>query len=227
MTINRAGAGIKSPERLARADVVATAMEVSRRGLSPGRSGNVSRRWKKGLLITPSGVPYDELGPSHVVYVDQNGTPAKGALRPSSEWQLHRAIYSTRPDVQAVVHTHSMHAVVMACARRSIPAFHYMVAAAGGKDIPCVPYATFGSEELAQSVAGGLKDRDACLLANHGQVAVGETLSAAVELAAEVETLAEQYLKVLMLGAPHVLSDAEMDKVLQRFRTYGQKAQNS
>ena len=127
--------------------------------------------------------------------------------------------------MQAIVHTHSMHATVLACAHKSIPAFHYMVAAAGGRDIPLVPYATFGSEALSRHVADGLTERNACLMANHGQIAMGSTLAAALELAADIEVLAEQYWKVLMLGKPHVLPDAEMDLVIEKFKSYGQKAQ--
>ncbi len=216
---------ISAAERDARVAVIATAREMSRRGLSPGRSGNVSCRWGEGLLITPSGMPYEELETGDVVHVGPDGRVAAGQRKPSSEWQFHRAVYAARPDRAALVHTHSLHAVVLACARKPIPAFHYMVAVAGGIDIPCVPYATFGTEELARHVAGGLVDRDACLMSHHGQVALGQTLAAALELAAEVETLAEQYVKVLALGAPKLLSDAEMREVLARFKGYGQRAQ--
>lgn len=198
---------------------------MSRRGLSPGRSGNVSRRWRDGILITPSGMAYDLIKPADVVFIGRDGRVPKGARKPSSEWRFHLAAYAARPDMLAVVHTHSMHAVVLACARKSIPAFHYMVAAAGGNDIPCVPYATFGTEELSKHVARGLKQRNACLMANHGQIALGGTLAQALELAAEVEALAEQYYKVLTLGKPHILDDAEMARVLEGFKSYGQKAQ--
>jgi len=212
-------------ERDARASVIATAREMSRRGLSPGRSGNVSCRWGEGLLITPSGMPYEDLEPADVVHLDPDGRVAAGHRKPSSEWHLHRAVYAARPDRTAIVHAHSLHAVVLACAHRPIPAFHYMVAVAGGIDIPCVPYATFGTESLARHVAGGLTARDACLMAHHGQVALGRSLSAALELAAEVETLAEQYVKVLALGVPKLLSEVEMRDVLARFKGYGQRAQ--
>jgi L-fuculose-phosphate aldolase len=143
---------------------------------------------------------------------------------PSSEWQFHLAAYAARPDRHAIVHTHSLHATVLACAHRSIPAFHYMVAVAGGPDIPLVPYATFGTEALARHVAAGLATRDACLMANHGQIAIAATPAAALDLAAEVETLAEAYVKVLAVGAPHILPADEMARVLVRFRTYGQNA---
>jgi L-fuculose-phosphate aldolase len=217
--------GEQETEATARRAVIATALAMSSKGLSPGRSGNVSRRWREGMLITPSGMAYDEIEPKDIVFVGPDGTAAKSARRPSSEWRFHQAAYAVRTGRHAVVHTHSMHATVLACAHRPIPAFHYMVAAAGGADIPCVPYATFGSEELSRLVSDGLASRDACLMANHGQIAVGESLGAALELAETVEILAEQYCKVLALGQPHILDQAEMARVLEKFRTYGQKAQ--
>jgi L-fuculose-phosphate aldolase len=216
----------RGTEAAARQAVIDTALAMSRRGLSPGRSGNVSCRWNEGMLITPSGLAYDAIAPQDVVFVGADGAWAPAGRRPSSEWRFHLSAYRARPDMHAVVHTHSLHAVVLACARRPIPAFHYMVAIAGATDIPCVPYATFGTEELAAHVANGLAQRNACLMANHGQIALGATLAAALELAAEVEILAEQYYKVLTLGQAHVLSDAEMAKVLERFKSYGQKAQD-
>jgi L-fuculose-phosphate aldolase len=212
-------------EAVARQAVIDTALAMSRRGLSPGRSGNVSCRWNGGMFITPSGLAYDAIAPEDVVFVGPDGTPRPCSRKPSSEWRFHLAAYRARPEMHAVVHTHSTYAVVLACAHQSIPAFHYMVATAGGTDIPCVPYATFGTEELAAHVANGLAQRNACLMANHGQIAVGATLAAALELAAEVEVLAEQYYKVLALGKAHVLSDAEMANVLERFKSYGQRAQ--
>lgn len=212
-------------ERSARTEVLATALAMSRRGLSPGRSGNVSRRWAEGMLITPSGMAYDEIGPDDVVYVAGDGSVPPGSRKPSSEWHFHLSAYDARPDMHAVVHTHSMHAVVLACAHKPIPAFHYMVAIAGADVIPCVPYATFGTAELARHVAGGLRHTNACLMANHGQIAIGTTPAAALELAAEVEVLAEQYYKVLTIGRAHLLDGPEMADVLQRFKSYGQKAQ--
>jgi L-fuculose-phosphate aldolase len=202
--------------------VIATALAMSQRGLSPGRSGNVSARWDDGMLITPSGMAYDELKPADVVLVGADGEVATNSRKPSSEWRFHLAAYAARPDVEAIVHTHSLHATVLACAHKAIPAFHYMVAAAGGTDIPCVPYATFGTEELSRHVVDGLKDRNACLMANHGAIAVAGSLTGALELAADVEVLAEQYIKVLLLGDPKLLSAAEMALVLEKFRGYGQ-----
>ena len=210
-------------ELAARRDLVAQALAMSRRGLSPGRSGNLSRRWGDGMLITPSGMAYDTLAPEDMVVVAADGAVAAGQRTPSSEWHFHLAIYAARPDTHAIVHTHSPNATALACAHRPIPAFHYMVAVAGGADIPLVPYATFGTPELARHVTAGLRLRNACLMANHGAVAIGDTLVAALDLAIEVEVLAEQYLKVLLLGAPHLLSEAQMAEVAERFRRHGQR----
>ncbi len=215
----------KRVELEARQAVIATAREMSRRKLSPGRSGNVSMRFGEGMLITPTGMAYDEIEADDIAFVAHDGTVRAGSRKPSSEWHFHSAAYAARPDRSGVVHTHSLNATVLACAHRGIPAFHYMVAAAGGTDIPLVGYATFGTQELAVLVAAGLAARDACLMANHGVVAIGRDLAAALELAAEVEILAEQYLKVLSLGPAHVLSDAEMAVVIEKFKSYGQRAQ--
>ncbi|MFT5510168.1 MAG: L-fuculose-phosphate aldolase [Hyphomicrobiaceae bacterium] len=213
-------------ETAARKAVIVTALEMSRSGLSPGRSGNVSQRFGDGMLITPSGMAYDTLKPSDIVYVEADGAVAKGARKPSSEWRFHLSAYHARPDGYAIVHTHSLHATVIACTGRPIPAFHYMVAIAGGRDIPCVPYSTFGTEELAAYVADGLTERDACLMANHGQITIASCLTGALELAHEIEVLAEQYAKLLaIMPKPPVLADDEMDDVLRRFKGYGQKAQ--
>jgi L-fuculose-phosphate aldolase len=219
------GTSERAAEARARQEVLDTALAMSRQGLSPGRSGNVSRRFRGGMLITPSGMAYETIGPQDIVYVGDDGAVPVGQRKPSSEWLFHLAAYRARRDRNAVVHTHSMHATVLACAGLKIPAFHYMVAVAGGRDIPVVPYATFGTEELARHVAKGLRNRNACLMANHGQIALGETCTGALELAAEVEVLAEQYFKVLCIGKPVLLSAGEMQTVLAKFAGYGQKAQ--
>lgn len=211
-------------EKNLRKAVLDTALTMSRTGLSPGRSGNVSCRFEDGMLITPSGKRYDDTDPDDIVFVSADGSVPDRRQKPSTEWYFHLAAYRARADRYAVVHAHSMHATVLACAHRAIPAFHYMVGVAGGKDIPCVPYATFGTEELARHVANGLKERDACLMANHGQIAIGPTLEHALELAAEVEVLAEQYYKVLTLGPANVLSNDEMAVLLEKFKTYGRNA---
>lgn len=176
------------------------------------------------MLITPSGKHYEEISPDDIVFVGRDGSFEQNSQLPSSEWHFHLAAYNARPDRNALVHAHSLHATALACAHKAIPAFHYMVAVAGGKDIPCVPYATFGTPELARHVADGLKERDACLMANHGQIAIGLTLAAALELASEVEVLAEQYIATLMLGPAHILPDEEMEIVIGKFRSYGAQA---
>jgi L-fuculose-phosphate aldolase len=211
-------------EKSLRKAVLDTAIAMSSSGLSPGRSGNVSCRFEDGMLITPSGKRYDDTAPEDIVFVAGDGSIPDARQIPSTEWHFHLAAYRVRPDRYAVVHTHSMHATVLACAHRTIPPFHYMVGVVGGKDIPCVPYATFGTEELARHVANGLKERDACLMANHGQIALGATLEHALELAAEVEVLAEQYYKVLTLGPANILNDDEMTVLLDKFKSYGRNA---
>jgi L-fuculose-phosphate aldolase len=211
-------------DKALRKAVVETARTMSRSGLSPGRSGNVSCRVYGGMLITPSGRRYEDTDPDDIVFVADDGSVREARFNPSTEWHFHLAAYKARPDRRALVHTHSTNATVLACAHAAIPAFHYMVAVAGGKDIPCVPYATFGTEELAHFVAEGLASRDACLMANHGLVAIGDTLDAALELAFEVEHLAEQYIKVLTLDRVHLIDDDEMARVIEKFKTYGSNA---
>jgi len=217
----------KDQELKARRAVIDTALSMSRSGLSPGRSGNVSCRWKDGMLITPTGMAYDDIRPRDIAFVNGKGeVPGKKSRKPSSEWRFHLAAYRARPEMNAVVHTHSLNATALACAHMPIPAFHYMVAVGGGDDIPLVPYDTFGTKELAEHVGRGLTQRNACLMANHGQIAIGATLASALELAHEIEVLAEQYAKVVTLGKPNILSEDEMARVLQRFKTYGQRGQD-
>jgi len=191
-------------------------------GLNQGSSGNVSVRLREGFLITPSGLPNDTLEPAQMVCVDMEGQ-ASGSLKPSSEWRIHRDIYRARPEIHAVVHAHSPHAVSLSCLRRDIPPFHYMVAAAGGKDIRCAGYAAFGTQALSDLILAALQDRRACLMANHGLVAAGANLVAALALAVEVEELCAQYWRAKLVGEPVLLSDAEMDEVLERFKDYGQR----
>lgn len=209
-------------EAEARQAVVETARRMSALGLSAGRSGNVSRRWGDGLLITPSGLAYEDTSADDIVFVDANGAWPQARRKPSSEWPFHKTIYDTRPDAGAVVHCHSLNATALACARQPIPAFHYMVAVAGGSEIPLAPYATFGTEELADNVGRTLARHDACLLSNHGQIALAGTLAGALELALEVEALAAQYIKARQAGEPVILDDAEMARVLELFKGYGQ-----
>jgi L-fuculose-phosphate aldolase len=206
-----------------RAAIIATAIQMNERRINCGKSGNVSARTETGFLITPTALPYESMRPEDIVAVTLGGA-ATGPRPPSSEWRFHRDIYVDRPDAGAVVHAHSPFATTLACLGRGIPAFHYMVAMAGGKDIRCAPYATFGTQELSDSALVALSGRRACLLANHGMIAVNASLEAALALAIEVEALAEQYWRVLQIGAPNLLSDAEMDIVLEKFKNYGQRA---
>jgi len=212
-----------SDELWLRQEIIDTALAMSGEGLSPGTSGNVSARYGGGMLITPTGMTYKDLIPEDIVFIDENGSYSESARKPSSEWRFHLAGYSARESAMAIVHTHSRFATALACVRKPIPAFHYMVAVAGGKDIPLADYATFGTSELADAVASGLKDRKACLMANHGQIACGETLETALDLAREIETLAGQYVAALQIGEPHILDDEEMNRVLERFASYGQQ----
>jgi L-fuculose-phosphate aldolase len=202
--------------------LIAAARALDVAGFMPSKSGNLSRRTPRGFIITPSGLPYAQLTPDDLVEVAPDGATLVGAHRPSSEWRLHADIYAARPDAQAIVHTHSPHATALSCARRPIPALHYMVAMAGGADIPCSAYATFGTAELAQTAVTTLAGRRACLLANHGVVALGASLAGADTLAREVENLARQYLLLLAAGLPPVLLDADqMAAVSDQFRGYG------
>jgi L-fuculose-phosphate aldolase len=211
-------------EAAVRAAIVATAQAMERAGLAPNRSGNVSCRFNGGLLITPSGLPYGEMTAADIVALDLAGKVRAGTRTPSSESPFHTAIYRSRPDAEAIVHTHSPRATALACARRPIPPFHYMIALAGGPGIRCAEYATFGTPALAESALRGLEGRRAVLLANHGVIAIGATLEAAYELACEVENMAGQYLKMLAAGLePVTLDEAEMQRVLAQFARYGRE----
>jgi len=209
-----------------RAAVAKTAQALGPSGLGVNRSGNVSARWDDGMLITPTGVPYPALNAASIVFVDSDGACRAGELAPSSEWRMHEALYRAFPACQAVVHCHSPAATALACSGRFIPAFHYMVAAAGGASIELARYATFGTSELSDSALAALRGgRRACLLANHGQLAWGRSLDLALELAREVEALADQYLRALQLGEPVLLDEAEMARVLEKFESYGRQPQ--
>jgi L-fuculose-phosphate aldolase len=207
-----------------RARVIAIARAMNAAGINVGTAGNVSVRCRRGardgFVLTPSGLAYDALDAADLVFVDPAGR-ATGRRERSSEWRLHAAIYGARPEFGAVVHTHSAHATALACQGLPIPAFHYMVAAAGGADIRCADYATFGTQALADNTLVGLAGRRACLLAHHGVVACGAGLDDALSLAVQVEELARTYLAVRSLGEPRLLDAAEMNRVLERFQTYG------
>ncbi len=205
-------------------NILETARALAPQGLGIGRSGNVSARVGSGMLITPSGVAYGDMRPEDIIFVDENGIAETHPFLPSSEWRFHLAIYHSQPEAGAIVHCHSRFATVLACGHMPIPAFHYMVAVAGGTDIRCADYALFGSEDLSRHVVAGLENRKACLMANHGQVAFGTDLTAAFELALEVEDLAAQYCDLVKLGKVNLLTDTQMNKVLERFETYNRQS---
>ena len=209
-----------TPEQELRQQLVAVARRMNASGINQGTSGNLSARIPGGMLITPSSLPYEQMEPTDLVALDLAGLPRDaGARRPSSEWRLHADILASRPEVQAVLHCHSIHATALACHGRAIPPFHYMTAVAGGDDIRCAPYATFGTAELSALAVQALDGRLACLLAQHGQVTVGSSLDQALRIAIEVETLARMYLQALQLGEPPLLSPEQMAAVHQQFRT--------
>jgi L-fuculose-phosphate aldolase len=203
-----------------RQELIATARAMNQSGINQGMSGNVCVRSESGCLITPSALPYEELEPEDVVALAGDGS-AHGRRAPSSEWSMHLAILRARPEIEAVVHAHPTYSTALACHGRGIPAFHYMVAVAGGSNIRCAGYATFGTAELGETAVQALSERRACLLAHHGLVALGASLAAALALAVEVETLARQYWHALQLGEPPRLDDDEMQRVLRKFESYG------
>lgn len=211
-------------ESALRRDVIRIAQEIDRLGFAPSKSGNVSARTSQGFLITPSALPYAQTKPADLVLLDLDGKILAGKRPPSSEWRFHAAIYRAKPQAQAVVHTHSPRATALSCARRGLPAFHYMIAIAGGHDIRCAPYATFGTQKLADHAVRALKDRKAALLSNHGVIALGTSLDGALAIAKEVENLSGQYLDLLGAGLkPVILGKDEMKRVLAQFATYGRK----
>ncbi|CAM6291202.1 L-fuculose-phosphate aldolase [Citrobacter sedlakii] len=202
-------------------EIIETCLEMTRLGLNQGTAGNVSARYQDGMLITPSGIPYERMTENMIVFVDNDGHYEDGKL-PSSEWRFHLAAYQTRPDANAVVHNHAIHCTAVSILNRPIPAIHYMIAAAGGNTIPCAPYATFGTRELSGHVAVALKNRKATLLQHHGLIACEANLQKALWLAHEVEVLAQLYMSTLAVVDPvPVLSDAEIAVVLEKFKTYG------
>ena len=208
-----------------RRQLIETAIAMNRCGVNQGTSGNLSTRHENGMLITPSGMPYSTLEPDDIVAVDGDGQH-HGSRLPSSEWRIHHDIYRARADADAILHAHPTDCAALACLHEPIPAFHYMVAVAGGPDIRCAPYATFGSQALSDHVLEALKDRQACLVANHGLVCLAQNLDRALALAIEVEQLARTYLHCLSVGKPVILDDEEMDRVLLKFKTYGRQGQS-
>ncbi len=203
--------------------VIDTCLRMNALGINQGTAGNVSARNKAGFLITPSGLSYDSLKPDQVVQMDMAGG-YHGDWLPSSEWRMHFDIYQDRPEAEAVVHSHSVYATALSCLRQEIPPFHYMIAVAGGATLRCADYATFGTLELSDKMLVALKDRTACLLANHGMICYGPSLEKALWLAGEVETLCQQYWIASRAGAPAILKETEMKRVLARFKSYGKQA---
>ena len=200
-------------------EIIKFAKLLNQRKLSALRSGNISLRYKSGFLITPSGKKYSLLKVKDIVFVNLNGKYNK-KQKPSSEWRFHQDIYISKTNAKAIVHSHSTNATALSTHNKKIPSFHYMVALAGGSDIKCAKYATYGTRELSKNILKALKNRFACLIANHGQIAFGSSLSEAFELAEEVDNLAKQYIKALLLGRPKLLSLNEMKKVLNKSKTY-------
>jgi len=210
-------------DRAVRQQIIDLCLEMNATGLNQGTSGNISARLGAAMLITPSGVPYGELEPDAIVsmQIDDDEYAWEGDLKPSSEWHFHRAILQAKPEQDAIVHTHSTFATVLSIARRDIPACHYMIGAFGGATVRCADYATFGTPELSRNVLEAMRERSACLLANHGMVACGKDLDKAMWAAVELETLSRQYFHSLQLGQPFILDDAEMDNVIEKFKSYG------
>lgn len=206
-----------------RQEIIDTCLEMNASGLNQGTSGNVSARVEGGMLITPSGMPYKQMKTTDIVYMKSDGT-YKGDLVPSTEWRFHLDILNTRPDANAIVHAHPTFCTTLAILGRDIPPLHYMVAVAGGPDIRCADYATFGTKKLSDNAIKALKDRKACLLAHHGMIATGPNIAKALWLAIETETLAKQYYYTLQLGGPPLLPDAEIKNVMTRIHSYGPRS---
>lgn len=203
-----------------RCAIIESCLEMNRLGINQGTSGNISVRHEDYLLITPTSIPYKQLKPESIVKMEMNGA-VKSSLKPSSEWRFHLDILNARPEVNAVVHAHPTFSTILSIMEMDIPAIHYMIAVAGGEDIRCAPYATFGSKELSQYAVTALEGRKACLLAHHGSIAVGASLEKALWLAVEVETLAKQYHGALQLGKPKLLSHEQMAGIIEKISNYG------
>lgn len=191
-------------------------------GINRGTAGNVSARADGGFVVTPTGMDYARAVPEDMVFVDMSGA-SQGVRKPSSEWRFHRDIYAHRPEAGAIVHTHSPFATSLACLGLEIPPFHYMIARFGGATVRCADYATFGTQALSDAMLEALEGRSACLMAQHGMAVFGRNLDQALAHAVELETLSEQYWRVLQIGTPRLLGDEEMAAILERFRTYGQQ----
>ena len=209
--------------RKLRKEVIATCLAMNDEGINQGTSGNVSVRTNEGFLISASGIPYKKMKPEHIVEMDLDGG-YRGDYLPSTEWRMHLDIFNARPEAGAIVHVHSTYATAIACLRKEVPSFHYMIGVTGGASLRVSDYAEFGTQELSLAMLKAMEGRTACLLANHGQICFGPTLEIALWLAGEVEALCHQYWAALLAGKPVMLGDAEMASVLKRFRTYGLQA---
>ncbi len=206
-----------------RKEVIETCLAMNEEGINQGTSGNVSVRTPDGFLITASGIPYKKMKPHHVVEMDLEGG-YRGAYLPSTEWRMHMDIFKARPEASAIVHVHSPYATALACLRKEVPCFHYMIGVTGGVSLRVSDYAEFGTQELSDTMLKGMEDRKAVLLANHGQICFGPTLEKALWLAGEIEALCHQYWAASVFGKPVILSGDEMTSVLKRFKTYGKQA---
>ena len=203
-----------------KSEIIKYSKMLNTKKLSALRSGNISIRYKQGFLITPSGKKYSSLKNKDIVFVSIDGSFDKKKGMPSSEWKFHQDIYIKKKEAKAIVHAHSINATAVSTHKRGIPPFHYMVAMAGGHNIKCAKYATFGTRELSKNILKALKGRNACLISNHGQIAFEENLPKAFELAEEVENISLQYITSLKLGKPKILSLKEMKKVLLKAKNY-------
>ena len=210
-------------------EVIKYAKKLNDTNLSPLRSGNVSVRTdlsgKEGFFITPSGIKYNDLQEDKIVFLEMDEKKNEQkiidhGLNPSSEWKFHQDIYINKPDAIAIVHAHSPYATAVSAHGKNIPAFHYMVALAGGDDIKCADYATFGTKQLSKNIIKALNERKGCLMSNHGQVAFGKNLDQAFELAEEIENICHQYINTIKLGKPKILSFEEMNKILEKTKNY-------
>lgn len=205
-----------------RASLVSGARAMDASGMNTGTTGNISLRIEGGMLITPTGIPSPLLQPEQMVTMRFDGS-WEGTLRPSSEWEMHAEIYKAFPEAGAVVHAHPDHCVALSCLREPMPLFHYMVAGFGGDDVRCSDYALFASSDLAKAAVVALKDRTACLLANHGMIAFGKDLDTALARTVKLETLARQYLIARAAGTPVLIENSEIPAIRGRYKTYGQQ----
>jgi len=214
--------GTESSREYLSQQIIDSCLAMNAHGINQGSAGNISARYRHGFLITPSGIAYDCLKPEHIVFVDLQGN-CDDALNPSSEWRMHCDIYVNRAEAGAVLHAHPTFATALSCLRQEIPAFHYMVAVAGGNSIRCADYALFGTQALSDYMLEALRGRRACLLGTHGMICFHDNLDKALWLGVEVETLAKQYWYARQAGDPVILSKAQMDEVQQQFEGYGKQ----